>query len=247
MKSLRLKKNNTVLFIVLLLAQFAIGQTAEKQLYGKIIADSTAVENVNIVNSRNQSAAVTNVKGEFHISVKTGDLLILTAVNLETKRKFVREEDLREQLLILKMTPKVTELKEVTVNDNSEINAVNLRIVPEGQKTYTPAEKKVYTATSGLLDPLLNKMSGRTTMLKKEIVVEHNEKLLLKLDGLYEDQYYVETLKIPQDHIKGFQYYIIEDPEFAQALEAKNKTLTMFYVKKLALNYNEILVSEKQN
>jgi len=47
-------------------------------------------------------------------------------------------------------------------------------------------------------------MSGRITMLKKEIVVEKKEKLLLKLDGYYEDKFYTDVLKIPQDHIKGF-------------------------------------------
>lgn len=234
------------MLILLVLAQFAAGQSfGEKQLIGKIVVDSLAVENVNILNSRTQKTSVTNKKGEFSIAADEDDLLILSAVNLETKRKYVRAEDLRQQLIIIKMTLKVTQLSEVVVNENSEINAVNLRIIPEGQKQYTPAERKVYTAQSGLLDPLLNKMSGRTTMLKKEVVVEKNEKRLLKLDGLYEDSFYTNELKIPKDYIGGFQYYIIEDPEFARALEEKNKTLTTFYIKKLALDYNELLTSEK--
>lgn len=84
-------------------------------------------------------------------------------------------------------------------------------------------------------------------MLKKEVVVERKEKLLLKLDGLYEDHFYIETLKMPEIYIKGFQYYIIEDPDFVRALEAKNKTLILFYIKKLALNYSEIISNESKN
>jgi hypothetical protein len=242
-----LKKINTILLVFLWTGLASAQQVGEKPLYGKIIADSVAVENVNVSNSRTQLTSVTNKTGGFNIAVKLGDLLIFSAVSLQTKRKYVRQEDLKGELFILKMEVDVTELKEVNVNENSEINAENLRIVPHDIKRYTPAERKVYTAQSGLLDPLLNKMSGRTTMLKKEVLIERNEKLLLKLDGLYEEQYYTDALHIPKDHIKGFQYYIIGDSDFARALESKNKTLTMFYVKRLALDYNEILSDENQN
>ncbi len=246
-KLLLLKKINTILLVFLWTGLASAQQVGENRLYGKIIADSVAVENVNVLNSRTQQTSVTIKNGEFNIAVKLGDLLIFSAVNLQTKRKYVRQEDLKGELFILKMQVDVTELKEVNVNENSEINAENLRIVPHDIKRYTPAERKVYTAQSGLLDPLLNKMSGRTTMLKKEVLIERNEKLLLKLDGLYEEQYYTDALHIPKDHIKGFQYYIIGDSDFARALESKNKTLTMFYVKRLALDYNEILSDENQN
>lgn len=235
-----------MLFALLLFAGIISAQPGDKILYAKIIADSVGVENVNVFNSRTQLTAVTDKKGECRIAVKLGDLLILSAVNLQTKRKYVRPEDVREQLLIVKMEWNVTQLNEVIVNENSEINAENLRIIPHDIKRYTPAERKVYTAQSGLLDPLLNKMSGRTTMLKKEVQVEHNERLLLKLDGLYEEQYYTDVLKIPIDHIKGFQYFIVEDADFARALESKNKSLTMFYIRRLAVNYLDILKLEAE-
>jgi hypothetical protein len=83
-------------------------------------------------------------------------------------------------------------------------------------------------------------------MLKKEVVVEKNEKLLLKLDGYYEDKYYTDVLKIPQEYIKGFQYYLIEDVDFVRALQEKNKTMTLFLVKGLARNYNEIIQHQQK-
>jgi hypothetical protein len=52
------------------------------------------------------------------------------------------------------------------------------------------------------------------------------------------------VLKITPEAIPGFHYFLIDDPEFSAALKAKNKTLTMFYVKRLALQYNEILLRE---
>jgi len=238
----------TFLFIFLCCMQLSFAQKdSGRVFYGKILADTLAAANVNILNSRTGLTTVSDINGLFHIPAKVGDALVLSAVNLDTRRKFIKEEDLNSNLIMLKMAPKMTELDEVQVNENSQINAVNLGIIPAGQKKYTHAESKLYTAQTGLLDPLLNKMSGRTDMLKKEVIVERNEKLLLKLDGLYEDQFYTETLKVPQIYIKGFQYYIIEDADFVRALEAKNKTLMLFYIKKLALNYSEIISNENQN
>ena len=223
--------------------QLAFSQVAETVLNGKIVVDSLSGENINILNSRTQKATVSAADGRFSIAVKLGDLLILSSFNLETKRKYIRPEDLKGELVILKMSLSANQLDEVKVNENAEINAKNLGI-PTAQKVYTPAERKVRTATTGLFDPLLNKMSGRTKMLKKQVLVERNEKLLLKLDGLYEDEYYTGVLKIPEDYIGGFQYYIIEDTEFARALEDKNKSLTMFYVKKLAVDYVNLIQEE---
>lgn len=238
------KKNNCLFIILLLLAQWGFSQTSETMLKGKIVIDSLSAENINVLNSRTQKATVTDAEGKFSIAVKLGDLLILSSFNLENKRKYIRPEDLKGETVILKMMLTATQLDEVKVNDNAEINARNLGI-PTAQKTYTPAERKVRTASTGLIDPLLNRMSGRTKMLKKQVLVERNERLLLKLDGLYEDEYYTGVLKIPEDYIGGFQYYIIEDPDFARALEDKNKTLTMFYVKKLAVDYVNLIKEEE--
>jgi hypothetical protein len=49
-------------------------------------------------------------------------------------------------------------------------------------KKYTPAERKLYTATSGGgIDGLLNTISGRKAMLKKEIIVEKKLQLWIEL------------------------------------------------------------------
>ena len=240
-----MKQSSFLLIALLLISGFAIGQT-DRLLTGKVIVDSIAVENVNIINATTEKSTTTNKSGVFSIPVNIGDVLKISAVNLDPLTKIITDADIKMEFMLIKMVPKVTRLKEVTVNENSNINAESLRIVPRGQKHYTPAERKLYTAQSGILDPLLNRISGRTTMLKKEAAVERNERLLLKLDGLYEEEYYTDVLKIPSEHIRGFQYFLIEDPDFVRALQAKNKTMTMFLVKRLAFNYNTFLKPDKK-
>jgi hypothetical protein len=84
-------------------------------------------------------------------------------------------------------------------------------------------------------------ISGRTAMLKKEIEVEKKYNLLAKIDALFEEEYYINTLKIPGDYIKGFQFYCIEDEKLATALQSKNKTMTMFLIVPLAEKYNDLM------
>ena len=242
-----MKIKNTLQFIILLLVQVAFGQTTNtKEIRGKITADSVAVDRINIVNITTEKATVSDAKGFFTIPVKEGDVLVFTAVNLEGLRRKITKEDLVEEVLSVIMLPKSIILNEVVVNESS-ITAESLRIIPYGQKKYTPSERKLYTATSGGgIDGLLNTISGRKAMLKKEIVVEKKEQLLARIDVLFEDKYYTETLRIPLDYIKGFQYYCVEDLAFANALRAKNKTLTMYLIVKLAENYNEIIALENK-
>ena len=242
-----MKIKNTLQFIILLLVQVAFGQTnITKEIRGKITADSVAVDRINIVNITTEKATVSDAKGFFTIPVKEGDVLVFTAVNLEGLRRKITKEDLLEEVLSVIMLPKSIILNEVIVNESS-ITAESLRIIPYGQKKYTPSERKLYTATSGGgIDGLLNTISGRKAMLKKEIIVEKKEQLLARIDVLFEDKYYTETLRIPLDYIKGFQYYCVDDVAFANALRAKNKTLIMYLIVKLAENYNEIIALENK-
>ena len=231
-----MNKNFTIIILLLLLSQITFGQHNEKLLHGKIVADSTSVFGIDVVNLGNEKVTVTNNKGEFSILAKANDILVFSSMTLEMKRMLVDEDDLKSETIIIYMTAKINELNEVIVKKNA---AEGTSIIP-GQKHYTPAERKLYTATSGLLDAPLNWLSGRTEMLKKEIVVERKERMLNKIGVLYEDKYYIQTLKVPEIYIDDFQRYLIEDKEFAAALKVKNRTMMLFLISKLAVNYNAI-------
>jgi len=243
----RVNKSLTLNVVLLLLMQFVIGQIrVEKEIRGQISVDSTWAEGVNVFNSSNKRTTVSDQDGQFHILAKEDDVLVFTAVNLEVFRKGIKQEDLMAVLIQVRMSSKSIVLKEVVINEYPNITAENIGVIPYGQKKYTAAERKLYTATSGGgIDGLLNALSGRKAMLKKEILVEKKEQLLAKIDVLFEDRYYIETLKIPADYIKGFQYYCIEEENFAAALRSKNKTMALFWIVPLAEKYNQIIKYEK--
>ena len=246
------------ILILLFIYQMTFAQnTGEKSLHGKISVASGTVEGVTIVNLVNEKSTVSDSNGEFYILAKAEDLLVFTSVNLEYHRKIIEEEDVKADVFIVKMTAKITELKEVIVNKHPEINAVSLGISPKGIKKYTPAERRLKTAEefhwySPLLIPLggmsvdglINSISGRTAMLKKELEVEKKERLLSIIDALYKKDYFTKTLEIPADYIKGFQYYCVEDKIFVEVLKTKNKTKIELLIIPLAKKYNTLLVNE---
>ncbi|MBL0735503.1 carboxypeptidase-like regulatory domain-containing protein [Flavobacterium sp. GN10] len=234
------------IIVFVFFVQIGFGQKSDvKLLVGKVQEQSTPVEGVNIINNATQAATVSDSDGNFSIAVREGDVLVFSAVNLDPVKRRISAEDLMVSSLVVKMAAKEVELKEVVVNENASITAENLGIIPYGQKKYTPAERKVYTATSTSIDKLLNKISGRTAMLKKEVNVEKKEMLFRKLEYLFEENYYTDRLKIPVDDIKGFQLFCVDDADFAVSLNTKNKTMSMFLITDLARKYLTILENEK--
>lgn len=233
-------------FLFLFLCQISFGQTGgEKLLHGKIVVESENVAGVNIVNLVNEKSTNSDSNGNFFILAKADDLLVFSSVNLEYQRRIIDENDLKSDIIVIKMTSKITQLEEVVVNKYPQINAISLGISAKGIKKYTPAERRLYTASSTPVDALLNLLSGRTAMLKKELEVEKKERSLSLFASLFDDDFFTKKLKISANYIKGFQYYCIEDPKISEVLKSKNKTKIEFLLIPVAKKYNEIMSDMK--
>ncbi|HLA55268.1 MAG TPA: hypothetical protein VK623_04175 [Flavobacterium sp.] len=244
-----MKANKFLLFVLSVWSTAVFSQAGdEKLIYGKIVSDTLSTAGINVVNMSSEKSAVTNEIGRFSIMAKAGDLLVLASEKFEYKRQLIEEADLKKDLVIITMVPrageKITALDEVVVKNSWKADDLNLHHTDH--RDYTPAERKLYTARSGPVDILVNWLSGRTSTLKKELLTEMNERLLAKVQTLYEDKFYIETLKIPEDYIPAFQYYMIGDADFVAALKAKNKTLMRFNVNRLAVEFYDLLKTEKK-
>lgn len=252
-------KNKITFIILLSISQISFGQANSKEIFGQILTDSVSVEKINIINNNTQVTAVSDVKGKFSIMAKQGDVLVFSSVNLEPLKRRIRAEDLTPNLLQIKMKIKEVELNEVVVNENAHITAESLGIIAKGQRKYTPAERKLATAGDfkpvhllGLLggsltvDPIINKINGRTKKLKKNVEVEKKEKNIEKLGYLFEDAYFINYLKIPSVYINGFKFYVVENKVAENLLELKDKTKLTLLLSELALKYKEIIASESK-
>lgn len=213
---------------------------------GVVKAENVSVEGIHVVNLVNEKTTITNAQGEFSIEAKEDDLLVFSAIHLEYARKSISKSDYATKSITITMLPKTNELEEVVLIEYTRINAKDLGIINYTPKTYTPAQRRLYTAQSGILDPLLNWISGRTKGLKKELEVEKKEGYLVLLNDMFDNNYFHEILKIPELYIDGFKYYIVEEEGVVSPLLTNNKEQTSFILTKLAIEFNEFLKDEEK-
>lgn len=224
-------------FFLLLFLQTAFSQ--EKMIHGQIFGMGNNVEGVNIVNLVNEKSAVSNAKGEFHILAKPEDMLIFSAMTFEYKRRIIQQEDMRSSVLIISLEPKPNQLEEVVITKYANINSVQLGIIKKPIKELTPAQRRLVSARSGLITGLINSINGTTASLKKGLEVEGKELIIDKFaDDYFEPSYFTEVLKIDPEKVKAFQYYCVEDARFMKAVKSNNKTLAIFWINDLAIQYN---------
>lgn len=230
-------------------------QTTRKSIKGKVSASANNLRNIYIINMQTEENVLSEEQGYFNIRAQVGDSLMFTSTQFKGRKITISEADFFNELLLVKLQPAMNQLQEVQIYQYKNINAVALGIIPKGQKKYTPAERKLRTATGtdaqfGLntvitIDPLFNLLSGRSAELKKNLIIERKEALLVQIESLFENDYFTEKLKIPKEHVKGFQYYLVENPRFVQTIYAKNKSLATFLMGELATKYAEIITTEE--
>ena len=231
-------------------------EVTRKQLNGKVTADVSILEGIYVINKQTEKASITDQEGYFSIQAAVGDTLLFSAAQFKETTLFLSQGDVEQAMLYVKVTPIINQLREVIVRNG--INATALGIIPQGQRIYTPAERRLNTANnlntslnagtmmggSVSADPLLNWLSGRTKMLKKEVAVEKKKSYLRQLENMFSDDYFISKLKIPSEYVKGFGYYSVENEQFVTVLKSKNVTMTTFLIGELAIKYKEMIASE---
>lgn len=244
-----------------MIGQACLSQAQDRSvLNGKVVSNTSNMEGIYVINAQTEETVTTDVSGAFSISAKADDVLVFSSINFKEKRIMLKSEDFLNINFSVKLTMVMHELQEVVIKRYDNINAENLGIIPNGQKKYTAAERKLETATalnatanagtmaggSVSADPLLNFFSGRTAMLKKEVAVEKKEFFMRLLENMFSLDHFIDRLKIPAEYVKGFEYYAVENEKFTVILNSKNKTSTEFLLGELAVKYKEIIASENK-
>lgn len=253
--------NKSLFFLIVILSPTVWSQSQDRAIInGKIASNTNDLEGVYVVNAQTEAMVTTEVDGTFSILAKAGDTLVFSSIQFKENRVLLTAENFSDLNFTVKLNLVMHQLQEVIIRRYDNINSVALGIVPRGQKTYTEAERKLHTATAlnatgnaGTMaggsisaDPLFNFLSGRTAMLKKEVVVEKKEAFRKLLERMFSLEHFVDRLKIPLEYVKGFEYYAVDNDKFTVILDSKNKTSTEFLLGELAVKYKEIIASENK-
>jgi hypothetical protein len=229
-----------VFFLLFILASISLTAQERNPLNGKVTSEYDDLEGIYVINRTADLSTITTRGGYFTINAAAKDTIIFSSVQFVARELIVEEPHLKEELLFVSLETLTRELDELIIVDYRHINAESLGLVPRGQKQYTPAEKKVFTATNGV-DGLFNALSGRTAMLKKAAETAKKEELMDKINYIYTEEDIITKFHIPKEYVKGFVFFIVEDSNFARAIRDKNDTMAKFLMSGLSVRYLEII------
>lgn len=225
---------------------------SQKILTGKVETGGV-VSDILVVNLTQEIQTQTDDFGVFFISANEGDLLIFSSIFIKRKRFLVEKEHF-ESNLIIPIEQQQMEIEAVEII-RSNITSESLGLVPEGQKRYTPAERRLKTATDmelllgfGVgfsLDPILNAISGRIKMLKKELEIERFNKNVILTESYISDDLLISKFDIPADYTKSFRMFLVENPDFMKVMETQDKDNIVSKAFSLSEVFQKIIIDEQ--
>ncbi|AWX45366.1 hypothetical protein HME9304_02380 [Flagellimonas maritima] len=208
-------KNTILLVILLAFTSISFAQDNRQVLRGKVLYKGGNVPNENVINSTAETATITNDDGQFSILVKEGDQLVFTAVNFQLEVITVTPEMLNNNRLVVEVSEKVTRLDEVVITPENQKKFLEVKNENFKQFEYeidrtTEVENIAESQTTrGMRDGLnfVNIFKAMFNSNRNDGVDQEPLKVSEVLRQIYDDQFFVVDLKLPQDKIDAFLIY----------------------------------------
>lgn len=229
-------------------------------LKGHIVADSIETREVNVVNLTRKTGVVTS-QGNFEISVEIGDEVFFSSLQYEPYQLTVTQELVENDKLQIYLFPLVNELETVKISDMNltgdlSKDANNAEVIPyfdpvekglpvNKKPPRTLAERRIYTATTsaGLipLDLILNTISGRLKMLKRQEAYETLETRKAKALRAMPLSFFIEELQLPDKYVEDFIYYCLNFKPFSSLVAQKTRRFALIeFFKEKVIPYKKI-------
>lgn len=231
-------KNSLKLIAFLMITISCFAQ--EKVLNGKVVSSDMVVPQALVVNLTKHIEVRTDNNGFFSLKADEGDIIAFSGEYVLTERIIVTRQVLETDVYIQNLDQKPYELDEIVITRHKDVDLVIMGIVPENRKRYTPAERRLYTGSSGI-DGVINTINGKRKWLKKEIELEKYSETAERINYLYTEEDIIEQFKIPKEYAQGFIYYISEDKHVVETVKQKNNSYLKVLISALAAKYLEII------
>ncbi len=254
----------SILFLTLIFTSIISSQSVK--LNGLIIANAD-VEDIHVINKTSQKFTITNNKGVFVIQAKLNDTLVFSSIQYKLEVIIISKEIIETKIIIVNLIENIYELDEVVVGkvlsgnldldiDNSNLerplNFYDLGIPGNTSKPKTQNERRVFEADAGKFvyfyglgfmintNKILNRITGRTKMLKLRVKLEAEEKLLYSIKArLSEDFFSVYPLK---DNLQmEFFYFCSDDENFNKRCKEKSDVEILEFLKEKYFEYKQII------
>ncbi|WP_420602515.1 hypothetical protein [Flagellimonas sp.] len=229
----------------------AIAQES-KILKGRVVGKEKDVTGIVVQNVTSKRSTITVENGEFSISVKPNDTLLFSAVHFKRKMLHVNEDIFNTSFVTVFLEEFVNELNEVVVTPynlsgdlnqdlgnlqlEKDVSAEALELPNANVRIITQSENKLHDADHGKfiyfygafsinVNKILNRLSGRTKMLKKRVLLDKEYAKVKEVEESFSDSVMANFLKIPKDKFYDFIYYCQMDTKFENLSNSQDKLL----------------------
>ncbi|UGU15973.1 carboxypeptidase-like regulatory domain-containing protein [Sinomicrobium kalidii] len=241
-----------IVFILTFLCTFITYSQSDDRiiLRGQVLYRNTYVSNQNVINITTENATTTNDNGEFEISVKSGDKLVFSAVNYQLKTVEVTDSILNNNRLVVEVNEKVTELEEVVVTPENRAKFLELKGEEFKEFSY---EEDYSTEVPNMATPehrlrhginFVNIFKALFLSNKEQETPKKQLKVSEVLRQVYDDEFFVIDLKIPQDKIDDFLYYCDMKIPRQSLLRKNNEFELIEFLVRQSENYRKTLNEE---
>lgn len=243
------------LLLLFFITSFTYAQEVQRTiLRGKVIYKNINVPNENVINATTETVTSTNSNGEFEILVKEGDVLAFSAVNYQFKTVSVTREILNSNRLVVEINEKITELEEVVITPENKEKFLELK-KEEFKKVEYVSDYSSKVENDAL--PLglkgmkngLNFVNIFKALVKSdkenEVPTKDRIKVSQVLRQVYDDQFFVVDLKIPQDKIDDFLFYCDDKIPTNTLLKKENEFALIDFLVYKSKDYLKTLSSEE--
>ncbi len=251
-----------VLFGVLLLfSTVLLGQ--QKTLHGKI-ENKKDVEGIHILNTSSRYNSVTNQLGEFSISAKPLDTLLVSSIAYVPQQVVITRAIYEEGFISITLEKLVNELDEVYLGPKLSGNLerdlkkievedpINFDDVGIPGFKGTPEEKipkfvgQVITPTAVNIDALYKYISGYYRKLKLRRKWDKQNVLVSLMMVHYPKDYFYDAYQIPHEHTYNFLLFCVETSNMQEYFDENNHALVMEILEERAAEYRKRLEEKKE-
>jgi len=213
-------------------------------LLGQVMYRGSNVANEYVINTMTETSAITDKDGRFSIAVKSGDQLVFTAINYQYKVVMITDDILEKNRLVVEVQEKVQQLEEVVVGPEDQQEFLALKNEEFKQVEYeidrgAEVENVAQSRTERGMRDGVNFVNIFRAIFKGQ--KEQNEdgaeiKISEVLKTVYDDEFFLVDLKLPQDKTDAFLVYI-DDKVPSKSLLRKENEFELL----------DFLVTESQN
>ncbi|MES2811886.1 MAG: hypothetical protein V4670_05380 [Bacteroidota bacterium] len=209
---------------------------SQSVLKGKVVSDANP-DGIMVVNYSTKVSTVTENGGFFTIEAKIGDKLVITSNRIDGIEIKLDSYSFQKEILYIRVKSKPNQLEEVQIKS---ISAKSMGLIDKNYKEMSKNERKLDYLYYSPIDLLFSTISGERRNLKRNIELEKKQKNIQKLQFLFPEDYYFETLKISKEALFGFLIYCMDDSQINLNLENKNKSNLKLRLVELAFRFKEM-------